>query len=107
MTSPTSQRYWYKGKGFRGNFANTETARAATNHPVMMRVAPSVSLVGNVRLYNAGAAPSMTSASAATVSTQHADIYATSTGMGAAAGQPAQVLIDSNESAYIALNARL
>ena len=99
-------RYWAKAKGFRGVVVTATQGRVATGFPVPMRVGPAIALVGAPRIYDVGAAPSVTSISGAIGSPTHYELFANATGGGLTAGRPCQLLVDGDETAYISMNAR-
>jgi hypothetical protein len=98
-------RYWCRVKGLRGVVTTATQARVATGLPVYMRVSPSTAMIGTQRIYDSSAAPNITSISNAILDSYHVEIFVTSTGL--TVGRPAQLLVDGQETGYIACSARM
>jgi hypothetical protein len=71
----------------------------------MMRIAPTVALVGAPRIYDASVAPAATAVAVSNTSTQNLNVNVTATGM--TVGRPAHLLVDAVETAYVAVSARM
>lgn len=101
------RHYWYKMYGGRGiAHSAPRTAYVGGPHPVPIRSAGSVALVGaTLRAYDAATAPNITSVtgSSANVFGSNINAYATSFVAGRAAG----VLVDTQTAQYIAYSSRL
>lgn len=101
------QRYWYRCWMMRGVVQTATTALMEGVHPVPMRVAPTMAVVGSPRLFDESVAPVITST--ANNGPDPINIYTVSTAAagGMTAGRPAMHLVDGGSyPGYIAVSAR-
>jgi len=101
------QRYWYPCFMSRGVISGTLQGHVQAVHPVPMRIAPALSIVGAPRLYDTTVAPTITSISSNP--SNNMALYAVMVTAGTfVLGRPAMQLSDGVQyTKYIAVNARM
>lgn len=98
------QRYWYRAYGQKGVSATaTIVGRSGMPHPVTMRVAPAVAVVGAVRCYDGIAAAAITSINANVSTVDLVELNINTTGM--TAGRVGHTIWDTDDI-YLAVSAR-
>lgn len=98
------QRYWYRSFGARGIHANTATANwMSSKHPVLMRIQPTLAIVGAVKVYDGATTPTV---SALTNMSNTYQLEWNSTVAGVLGGRPAMQYY-TNDNEYIAVSARM
>jgi hypothetical protein len=99
------QRYWYKGMGMRGFAASaTSVSRLGSTHPVAMRIAPTLTVVGAPKVFDGTATPTLagTITSYSTVN----NLEFTQPNAGLIAGRPCNHYFTAIGD-YIAVSARM
>jgi len=97
-------RYWYRLTHGRGVVGGSSTAFVQAPHFVPMRTSPNIALVGTLRLYDS-AAPNIASINS---NASNAEIfYGVLNSTGLTQGRAVNILTDSQNTNYIAVNARM
>ena len=98
-------RYWYRCTSGRGIASGTTVAYLYMPHFVPMRTTPNISVVGALRIYD-GAAPNIASINTNACTSEYFGAVVNTAGL-SASGRAVNILADSQNTNYIAVNARV